>query len=53
MSNNESDGKKALLENATDLARDAQRRLGRDRGGRYEGPPSYNSGPRRLGQKMW
>lgn len=53
MSNNESDAKKALLENATDLARDANRRLGRDRGGRYEGPPTTNQGPRRRGQGMW
>jgi hypothetical protein len=53
MSNNESDGKKALLENATDLARDAQRRLYPSDRGRYQGPPSFNSGPRRPGQKMW
>lgn len=46
------DDKKALLNNATDLARDANERLGRNRGGRYEGPPSFNSGPRRPGQKM-
>lgn len=49
---NEQDSKKALLENATDLARDAQRRL-YSRRERYEGPPSYNQGPRRSGQKMW
>jgi hypothetical protein len=54
MSNNDQDSKKALLENATDLARDAQRRLypTRDRGG-YQGPPTTNQGPRRSGQKMW
>ena len=53
MSNNDSDAKKALLENATDLARDAQRRLyPRDRG-RYEGPPTTNQGPRRRGQGIW
>jgi len=40
---NEQDAKKALLENATDLARDAQRRLyPRERGG-YQGPPSHSS----------
>lgn len=46
------DEKKALLKNATDLARDAQERLA-PRRERYSGPPSFNSGPRRPGQKMW
>lgn len=53
MSNNESDSKKALLENATDLARDAQERLGFGRSRRYEGPPSFNQGPRRKGGPIW
>jgi hypothetical protein len=56
MSNNDKDEKKALLENATDLARDAQRTLyprGLGGGGRYEGPPTTNQGPRRRGQGIW
>jgi hypothetical protein len=54
--NNEQDEKKALIENATDLARDAQRRLyprGLGGGGRYHGPPTTNQGPRRRGSPIW
>lgn len=50
---NEQDEKKALLENATDLARDAQRRLYPSDRGRYQGPPTTNQGPRRRGSPMW
>lgn len=53
MSNNESDSKKALITNATDLARDAQRRLYPRERGRYEGPPTTNQGPRKFGGKLW
>ncbi len=56
MSNKEQDEKKALIENATDLARDAQRRLyprGLGGGGRYQGPPTTNQGPRRRGSPIW
>lgn len=55
MSNNDQNEKKALLTNATELANDARERLyprGLG-GGRYQGPPTTNQGPRRPGQKMW
>lgn len=50
------DEKKALITNATDLARDAQERLRPARpshGSGYSGPPTSNQGPRRRGQPMW